>query len=106
MYELPGELVLKVDKNGESENKNEWRVWNQIKNTDKAAWFAPCVDLTKDGLIMVRTYPLDRRGYPDEVPGFFGDIKYRNFGILNGIFVCHDYQYILGGSGMKKAKWR
>ena len=65
-----------------------------------AKWFAPCVDISPSGhfLIQKKCKPLiDIKCLPKNIPGFFTDVHWNNFGMLNGKFVCFDYQFIGNG---------
>lgn len=107
-------LVIKCAVDCPNINILEEEVWNMVKETDIAKWFAPCVAISENGIFllqkMVETRP--RKEYPTHVPSFFGDLKYANFGWLNGKFVCCDYAGFMmtsmshkWSSKMKKADW-
>lgn len=97
--------VLKVEHCGkEFCNITEWKVWQAVEHTPLAEWFAPCIDIDLMGvaLIQKRTKQLDSeeefkklvettRG--GKLPSFFDDIHYGNFGLLDGLLVCHDYGF-------------
>lgn len=88
----------------------EWQIWQVVKDTDMAKWFAPCEHISGSGsvLIMKRTTPTDR--LPTKVPAFFDDLKPNNWGKLGTHTVCHDYghnsliEYGLSVC-LKKAEW-
>lgn len=100
--------VVKVEHSGvEFCNVVEWQVWKAVEHTPVEEWFAPClsIDLLGLALIQKRTRPfvdeahfreeLSRtRGLSDsELPPFFDDIHFANFGMLDGRVVCHDYGF-------------
>lgn len=91
-------------------NIMEWQIWNEVKDTHMAKWFAPCVWISGNGsvLVMMKTTPAEK--YPNRIPSFFTDIKKDNWGSYKGNIVCHDYGYsdiVRNGivSSMKKADW-
>jgi len=88
--------------------------WMMVKDTNIAKWFAPCVAISDCGMFLLqkRIEKIPKNQYPKYIPSFFGDLKYGNFGMLNGQFVCCDYAgFILSSmahkwSGkLKKADW-
>jgi hypothetical protein len=98
--------VVKVEQDPHSfQNIHEWEVWRRVSETDYAKWFAPCKYISPNGqiLIMERTVSLDKSKYPKNIPAFFTDTKYANFGLLKGKFVCHDYGiHLMHEQGMTK----
>lgn len=88
-------LVIKFeDGSGDFENIMEWETWSELSEYRPAAkWLAPCVDISPCGsvLLMRRTTPLSPDQYPKRIPNFLTDMKYTNFGMLDGRLVCHDY---------------
>lgn len=107
-------LVVKVE-NAEVrthfQNIMEWFVWNRVCGTDYEKWFAPVVEMSPDGrlLLMKRTTPLGVP--PEKMPSFFTDFKPENFGLLNGRVVAHDYgSHLLMEVGLnnrvRKVQWR
>ncbi len=74
-------------------NVYEHQVWNRIKDTEFAKWFAPVIDISANGvvLIMRRTTKVEARDLPTHVPAFFTDLQPCNFGWMDGRIVCHDY---------------
>lgn len=105
--------VLKVanSEDGQHVNILEWSFWNEIEDTVHKKWFAPCIGVSADGkyLLQRRAEPGQRKDYPKMVPHFFFDMKYTNFGFIDGQLVCFDYgtiSFIKGFSKkMQKAKW-
>ena len=76
------------------QNVTEWRLWQEIKEyKEYSKWFAPCHYISPNGMFLIQSkvekIPVSQ--YPKEIPAFFGDLKYQNFGMLNGHFVCFDY---------------
>ena len=89
------DLVLKFEPNAQSfQNIAEWEFWHDNKNNKRVArWLAPCEFISPCGIILAMkktTKPLPG-DYPKMMPEFLADLKYRNFGMLNGVFVSHDY---------------
>lgn len=79
-------------------NVAEYELWNEVKDTDLAKFFAPVIDIDiwAGALIMARTQPITQQQFEKEVkevPFFFTDIHWANFGRLKGKIVCHDYGY-------------
>lgn len=105
--------VVKVEQEPYSfQNIHEWEVWRRVSETDYSKWFAPCKYISPNGqiLIMERTVSLDKSKYPKNIPAFFTDTKYANFGLLKSKFVCHDYGvHLMHEQGMtkrmRKADW-
>ena len=102
----PGTAVIKVEqKQGMFENVLEFEVWDKVKNTEFAKWFAPCRRISHSGtwLVQDRTKPLTEKQLPDKVPSFFTDIKRANMGWYKGHPVFHDYgRNLLMERGMTK----
>lgn len=90
------DYVIKVETNG-FQNVREWELWNEIKDTKMAKWFAPCIDISSCGIYLLqkRTEKIPQSEYPKKTPHFFTDQKYDNFGVIiekgKKRFVCHDY---------------
>lgn len=104
-------LVVKLE-NGYASfyNTHEWMIWNEVKDTPMAKWFAPCEYISANGsvLVMKKTRPADK--FPTRIPAFFDDLKRENWGLFEGRLVCHDYGHnnlIRYGitAGLKKAEW-
>lgn len=108
-------LVIKVELQGDHfQNVMEWRIWNDIKDTALSKWFVPCVDISANGIFLIQKkvdlIPLDQ--FPKQIPYFFTDLKYQNYGIYNKHFVCLDYGTInifrltnFSSKRMQKPKW-
>lgn len=81
-----------------------------MKDSPLKKWFAPCIDISPNGVFLLqkKTEPCSTSKYPTVVPSFFTDLKYQNFGLLNGKVVCFDYGTILFtnlNEKTRKAKW-
>ena len=106
-------VVLKFETDdGNFDNILEHEVWNRVKDTEFAKWFAPVHHISDCGVILVqeRTQPLAMSELPARIPAFFTDLKRQNWGRLNGRIVCHDYgRNLLMENGMtkrmRKADW-
>ncbi len=89
-------LVVKVaiDDDARAVNLLEEKLWLEIAETPVAKWFTPVVGCSQAGkyLLERRVEKLPKEQYPKEIPHFFTDTKYSNFGWLKGKgFVCCDY---------------
>lgn len=105
-------LVIKVEYADTTffANAQEWAVWKEMSDTDLAKYFAPCVDISENGLILIQKKTKPLRKYPEMIPAFFTDTKRSNYGSINGKFCCHDYaSHKLYQTGvtkrMVKANW-
>ena len=107
-------LVIKCAIECPNINVLEDEVWMMVSETNIAKWFAPCVRISDCGLFLLqkRVETRPKSEYPKLIPSFFGDLKYSNFGWLNGQFVCCDYAGFISTSmshkwngRMKKADW-
>jgi len=91
----PKNLVVKIEFSSHNRFQNaiEWDVWDQVQYTKWAQWFAPCVAVSPCAQVLIqhRTHPLPPDMAPKKLPNFFTDLKYQNFGLLNGKVVAHDY---------------
>lgn len=111
VYDVDPRFVIKIERNG-YQNAVEWEVWQTVKGTPYARWFAPVHMVSPYGavLLMRRTVPAARARYPKRMPIFLGDYKYSNYGLLNGRLVAHDYGSMANFSNglskaMRKADW-
>lgn len=114
---LPRRGVVAKLENGAASfhNVTEHAVWSEVKGSPLAKWFAPVVEISACGIILLqaRTKPLkesERKLFPKRVPAIFHDIKPTNWGWYQGRVVCHDYGYngILHNGltcGMRRADW-
>jgi hypothetical protein len=87
-------LIVKVEnKTGSFSNVQEWDVWQRVKLTKLARWFAPCVQISGAGTVLIqrKCELVTARQLPKKVPAFFTDLKAENWGLLNGRAVCFDY---------------
>lgn len=104
-------LVVKVEEGGRMfSNVVEWETWQYVQYTALAKWFAPCVDISPCGsiLLMKRVEPARMSEMPKQVPAIFTDLKIENWGVLDGKVVCCDYGNLLLNikGNLKKAEWR
>lgn len=113
IYDLNPKFVVKIEDCG-FQNVIEHELWRATQGTQFAKWFAPVRHISGLGtvLFMDRTLPAPRSAFPKKVPEFLGDLKYSNFGLLNGKLVCHDYGTLCNflhampaKAKMLKAKW-
>ena len=105
--------VVKIEPGSTFNNVTEWNVWEAVRFTQHSKWFAPCMEISPNGkvLVQMRTKPITRARLPKYVPAYFTDLKLSNWGILHGRPVCHDYGCNLmleNGitNRMRKANWR
>ena len=114
IYKLDESLVIKLAFETPNINILEDEIWMMVKETNIEKWFAPCVAISKCGMFLLqkRIERIPKNQYPKYVPSFFGDLKYENFGMLNGNFVCCDYAGFISTSmshkwseKLKKANW-
>lgn len=90
------DCVVKLENNAKSfHNIYEHQVWEKVKDTKFAKWFAPVHSISSNGtvLIMKRTTKPRLEDLPAEIPAFFTDVKPENFGMYEGRIVCHDYGF-------------
>lgn len=86
--------VIKFEEGAKSfQNVLEWEVWHAVKDGPLAKWFAPCLDISSNGiwLIQRKAEIIPHAQYPEKIPTFFTDTKYKNFGVIGKQFVCFDY---------------
>ena len=105
-------LVVKIAKEGGREiNLIENRIWWEIMQTPIEKWFAPVISCSDAGkyLLQKRVESLPKNQYPKEIPAFFTDTKYSNFGMFEGKFVCCDFGSFNMWRGiklkLKKVEW-
>lgn len=93
-YNLDKSLVVKHASGNGFGNQIEWEIWEAVKDCPEIAkWFAPCVSISPCGLWLVQKrveFP-DHKEYPDRMPAYFTDFKYRNYGKIGKQFVACDY---------------
>jgi len=97
-YTLDPTKVVKIETSaGFFQNVLEWEVWQNVRDTRWAKWFAPVHYISDNGSVLIqsRTVPAQKRDIPKQLPDFFTDLKLENFGLLDGRFVAHDYGFNL-----------
>lgn len=107
------ELIVKVENGHQCFcNVREWDVWERVKETALAKWFAPVVAISSSGVVLVmkRCAEVPVQLLPEHVPAFFTDLKAENWGLYEGRPVCLDYgNHLLIEYGMTKrmrrARW-
>ena len=107
------DAVLKFELNDYSfHNIMEHFVWQEVQGTPHAKWFAPVLDISANGAVLIqrRTKRIEEDDLPAKMPCFFTDLKMSNFGRLGKRVVCHDYGFtLLMANGltkrMAKADW-
>lgn len=89
---INSDTVIKIEEES-YQNIKEWEFWQDVQYSDISKWFAPCLSISPCGIFLVQTKcePLPKKMYPRKLPKFMADIKYENFGYLNGKIVCFDY---------------
>lgn len=109
---LNPDLVVKVEtRSGSFQNVMEAQFWSDVADDPELSkWFAPVHLISSCGTVLLqsRAEPARRSEYPDKLPTCITDLKYSNFGMLDGKFVCFDYGIIIpsvSGKRMRKAKW-
>lgn len=99
-YNLDKKYVIKVEPLNTQCNHTEYLIWKEVYWMEGDMkwvkdWFAPVKWLSPNGrlLVMEKTnpYPRTKRDRPAEIPDFFTDVKWDNFGWIGDRFVCHDY---------------
>jgi len=107
------EIVIKIETDGYyHHNVHENEVWERVEWTSHAKWFAPVINISPCGKVLVqkRTEPIPKNKLPEKIPNYFTDTKPDNWGLFDGRPVCHDYSInLLMEKGMSnrlvKAKW-
>lgn len=89
--------VVKIAKNLRKRvaNKREWRVWEELRNTEDARYLAPCVAMAMDGswLLQMRAVPTKRVFKNGPVHRWMKDMPAANHGIFCGQLVLVDYDH-------------
>lgn len=89
--------VIKIEsESGKGDNFLEWDIWNSVKYTENAKWFAPCFWISPNGMLLIQRKTKDfyfKSKAPDRIPSFFTDIKPSNFGWIGNQLVAHDYAF-------------
>lgn len=106
--------VVKIQISNNFDNVLEWEIYKAVQYCDsQEKWFAESLCITESGMVLVQrraTFPA-KKEYPKLIPKFFTDMKYQNYGFINGQFVCVDYSNVLSmlfglaPNGMRRAKW-
>lgn len=104
-HNMDKNLVVKIatTQEGVRCNSNEYVLWEEIQGLKGNLawvkdWFAPVVAISENAniLIMKKTQEKEGKKRPTEVPNFFMDVHYGNFGWIGNKFLCHDYGVIFG----------
>lgn len=108
---LPDCVVKVEDGAGDFQNIKEWELWQAVRHTKFAKWFAPCRWISPNGIVLVMERTTPAWEFPAEMPVFLTDYKRENYGMLNGQLVCHDYgMHTMLEFGMtkrmRKVEWR
>lgn len=107
--------IVKVENGAQSfMNIAEYQVWQSVKETKLAKWFAPVLEISPSGLLLIMPrcqVATINDDLPKSVPAFMTDLKPENWGWLDGRWVCLDYGlHLLHEHGMtsrmRKANWR
>ena len=105
--------VLKFETEGTAfQNIMEWKVWESVQGTKWEPWFAPCIAISPNGIVLVQDYarPATLAELPDKIPSFFTDTKISNWGVYQDRPVAVDYGLNLiiergFSKTMKTANW-
>lgn len=94
-YRPDKKYVVKIDCSNVMSNNMEWQIWHEIQFIDKLQiWFAPVTSMSTSGRVMLQRRcktGIPYNQYHLKIPDFFTDLKYENWGMLNGKMVCFDY---------------
>jgi len=98
------DYVIKIEPNNTECNMTEYILWDKIRGLKNELawvkeWFAPVLWMSPNGkiLCMQKTYeePKNKKlERPKEIPAFFTDVRWVNFGWIGNRFVCHDYGFL------------
>lgn len=103
-------LVVKVESDTTywtGSNAAEWANWNDFMFAPAYnKWMCPCLHISPNSRVMIqkRTTPIPAHLLPTEIPAWMMDVKWENFGMLNGQVVLHDYPRINGSVSKKMVK--
>lgn len=98
VYKPNPKLVIKFETGDMMANVIENHIWQSVKHSDLSEWFAPVEHISHNGRILLMKrcqVPKDYEEYPERVPVFLTDLKYKNFGRLGKRIVCFDYAVCL-----------
>jgi hypothetical protein len=89
-------FVVKVEARGNFQNVTEYLVWEAVRGTEWARWFAPVERISALGsvLVMRRAREPSKRQlerFPRELPDFLADSRPCNWGLIGGRWVMCDY---------------
>lgn len=92
-YRRDPTCVIKIEREDYCANAKEMEYWRHVEHTEAGKWFAPCVELSYHGKILIqkKATELPWEKYPKKLPEFLTDTKYQNYGMYKGKFVCFDY---------------
>ncbi len=92
VYRPNPKWVIKIEETG-FQNVFEQHVWSRVRDTEHKRWFAPIIDCSALGtvILMERTERPRPGEFPKLMPAYLTDFKRTNYGMLNGKLVCHDY---------------
>jgi hypothetical protein len=108
---IDANYVAKIERDmssGDFCNVMEWRNYVDNRYWELGKWLAPCEMINETGQVLIqrRVSPGKRKDYPKYIPQHFTDLKVKNFGWIDGVFVCCDYPFLVGlNMKMKYAKW-
>jgi len=112
-YSFDKRFVVKIDLSDYNANVIEANIWQHVARIPKLSkWFAPVGMLSRCGRIMFQrkcNTKTEVSKYPKNIPDFFRDVKYSNWGLLGDRVVCFDYSHVsitqLGDNKMVKANF-
>lgn len=107
---LPHAVIKTEDRRKHFQNVIEWETWERVKDTEFAKWFAPCLQISMCGGVLIQAKTTAPHRFPDKMPAFLCDFKRTNYGMHKGRIVCHDYgTHLMFENGMtkrmRKAEW-
>ena len=98
------DYVIKIEPNSTECNMTEYMLWDEIRGLKNERawvkeWFAPVIWMSPNGKILcmqkASEYPKNKKlERPKEIPAFFSDVKWDNFGWIGNRFVCFDYGFL------------
>jgi len=92
VFSIDETKVLKIDWSNDFEDQNavEVKVWENANPTLREK-LAPILEHGEGWLVMSKTQPFHGDRVPPRLSKLIKDNSKRNFGILDGNIVCHDY---------------